>query len=488
VPSTPQIRLRQINDARPRADGQFVLYWMLAARRTRYNFGLQRAIEAARELGRPLVVLEALPCGCRWDCDRFHHFVLDGVAENARRLRESRATYYPYAERSRGDSRELVAALGEMACVVVTDDSTTHCVPDDLAAMARRLPVRAEAVDSNGLVPLEAGAKAFATAHSFRRFLQDELLEHLAATPAKNPLARLKLPNLHRLPPTIVRRWPPAGRDLLTRGNRTLNALPINHSVSPVAARGGATAARAALRRFLDEGLSRYADDRNQPEEDVTSGLSPYLHYGHISAHEVFAELMAQEGWSPDSLSSKRNGSRSGWWGVNPPAEAFLDQLVTWRELGHNMCWRRRDCSRYESLPEWARRTLGEHAADLRPYVYGIDELEQGRTHDALWNAAQMQLVREGRLHNYLRMLWGKKILEWSPTPEDALEAMIELNNKYALDGQDPNSYSGILWIFGRYDRPWGPERPIFGKVRYMSSENTARKVRVRDYIRRYAP
>ncbi len=167
--------------------------------------------------------------------------------------------------------------------------------------------------------------------------------------------------------------------------------------------------------------------------------------------------------------------------------ESFWDELITWRELGYNMCWRRQDYDQYASLPAWARQTLADHKTDRRDHVYSLEAFESGQTHDALWNAAQHQLLREGRIHNYLRMLWGKKILEWSPTPEDALEVMIELNNKYALDGRDPNSYSGIFWVLGRYDRPWGPERPIFGKVRYMSSENTARKVRVKDYIRQYS-
>ena len=169
-------------------------------------------------------------------------------------------------------------------------------------------------------------------------------------------------------------------------------------------------------------------------------------------------------------------------------AEAFLDQLVTWRELGFNMAWQRDDHEAYRSLPDWARETLEKHEKDYRPHIYSFDEFEHAQTHDELWNAAQIQLVREGRLHNYLRMLWGKKILEWSPSPKEAAETMVELNNKYALDGQDPNSYSGIFWCLGRYDRPWGPERPIFGKVSYLSSENTARKVKVRRFLETYAP
>ncbi len=485
---TPDIRLRQVNQAPPSAAGAFVLYWMTASRRARWNFGLGRATEWARELGRPLILLEAVPCGRRWDSERLHRFILDGMAENARRLRNRPVLYHPFVERSSGEAADLVSALGRKACVLVTDEFSTHHIAEALAGAAKAVPVRVEAVDSNGLLPLRAAPRAFPTAHSFRRFLQRNLPAHLDEWPQRDALARVRLPQLQALPAAIARRWPPADAVLLDRGQGALASLPIDHSVGAVEARGGSAAAAAALRRFLADGLPRYAEARNQPEEDVTSGLSPYLHYGHISAHDIFAELMKIERWSPASISRAATGARAGWWGVGAPAEAFLDQLVTWRELGYNMCWQHRDYGRYESLPDWARETLSDHGGDLRPYLYSLDELEQARTHDALWNAAQTQLVREGRLHNYLRMLWGKKILEWSPTPQDALEAMIELNNKYALDGQDPNSYSGIFWILGRYDRPWGPERPIFGKIRYMSSENTARKVRVADYMRRYSP
>jgi deoxyribodipyrimidine photo-lyase len=171
---------------------------------------------------------------------------------------------------------------------------------------------------------------------------------------------------------------------------------------------------------------------------------------------------------------------------MSEPAESFMDELVTWREVGFNFCHLRADYDRWESLPDWARATLDEHADDEREQTYTLEEFERARTHDPLWNAAQRQLRHEGCIHNYLRMLWGKKILQWTASPREALAVMVELNNKYAIDGRDPNSYTGIMWVLGRYDRPWGPERPIFGKIRYMTSENTARKVKVKDYIRHY--
>jgi deoxyribodipyrimidine photo-lyase len=344
-------------------------------------------------------------------------------------------------------------------------------------------------VDSNGLVPLAASDRAYPTAYAFRFFLQRTVREHLSAFPAADPFTGPPLPSCPALPPAIVKRWPIASPDVLAASASSVAALPIDHGVPPVPGmRGGFVAAGSTLRRFLDERLARYADARNEPEQDVASGLSPYLHFGHVSVHEVFSALMTRERWTTRALAARVTGKREGWWGASPQAEAFLDECLTWREVGFNMCHHRADFDRYGSLPAWARASLEAHARDERTHVYSLEAFDAADTHDPLWNAAQVQLRREGRIHNYLRMLWGKKILEWTASPEEALAVMIELNNRYALDGRDPNSYSGIFWVLGRYDRPWAPQRPVFGSVRYMSSTNTARKVRVKDYIGRYQP
>lgn len=484
----PALRIRPLNQADVNRAGDFVLYWMTAYHRVRWNFSLQRAAEWARELGKPIVVLEELRCGGRWDSDRLHAFALEGMTENAAALAEKGVAFYPFVETRPGEGKALLAAIAARACVVVTDDFPILDYPSTADESARSLGVLLEAVDSNGILPLGATDQVFPTAYAFRRFLQANLRDHLMDLPEADPLAEGGFPTGGRVPEELVRMWPPADPALLAGSPRALAALPIDHSVKKVAIRGGSLAAESALRRFLEERIDTYAEQRNEPEQEATSGLSPYLRFGHISAHQIFSELTEREGWHPGRLAGTASGSRSGWWGIGRGAEAFLDQLITWRELGFNMTSKREDYDRFESLPDWVRKTLSEHAADPRPYEYSPEELESASTHDPLWNAAQMQLAREGRLHNYLRMLWGKKILEWSPSPREALEVMIHLNNKYALDGRDPNSYSGIFWILGRYDRPWGPERPIFGLIRYMSSENTARKVRVVDYVKRYAP
>ena len=481
----PPIRVRALN-ARDIRTGDYVLYWMVAFRRPRWSFALQHAAARANELGKPLLILEALRVGYPWASDRLHRFVLDGMRANQRWLRDRNVVYYPYVEPEHGAGRGLLAALAKDACLVVSDDYPAFFIPKMQETASEKIDAPFELVDSNGLLPLRAADKVFSRAFDFRRFLQKTLPPHLGDLPLEDPLKELApLPrgfDAHQR--SRVKAWPEASMDVLT--GDTLGSLPIDHSVPPVDFGGGFEEAERRMFDFLDGAFSRYAEDRNHPDECAASGLSPWLHFGHVSTHQIFHEIAANEGWSIERLAAKPHGAREGWWGMSENAEAFLDELVTWREVGFNMCAHNPQYDRYESLPDWARKSLAEHEADVRPHLYTLEELERAATHDSVWNAAQMELVQTGRLQNYLRMLWGKRILEWSKTAREALATMIELNNKYAVDGRDPNSYSGIFWVLGRYDRAWGPERPIFGKIRYMSSANTVRKLRMSDYLARF--
>lgn len=487
--AVPEVRICDLNHKAVNPDGQFVLYWMTANRRLRYNFALQRAVEWCRQLRRPLVILEALRCDYPWASDRLHAFVLQGMNENAQAATAADVCYLPYVEAGAGNGRGLFETLARDACVAVADDFPCFFLPAITRSAATMVSCLMESVDANGLLPMRAANQVFTTAHSFRRFLQKSLGEHLRNQPLADPLKQASLPGTHVLLSAVADRWPAATADLLTPTAAALSRLPIDHQVVPGPICGGAVAAGKQLKKFLQHRLNRYDEDRNHPDDDASSGLSPYLHFGHISSAEIFARLCRREGWSPDLLGDARDtrGGRQGWWGMSPSAESFLDELVTWRELGFNMCWQRSDYDQYESLPNWAQQTLKSHAGDLRPVVYSQQQLESAETHDPIWNAAQRQLVREGRIQNYLRMLWGKKILEWTPAPREALRIMIELNNRFAIDGRDPNSYSGIFWVLGRYDRAWGPERPIFGKIRYMTSDSAARKLRLKQYLQRYS-
>ncbi len=483
--TTPDIRIQACNDLLINPQGDFVLYWMTAFRRVRWNFSLDRAVEWASQLNKPLVIVEPLRCDYRWASERFHQFILDGMSDNDTQLELYPVTYYPYLEPKVGAGKGMLNAFAQHACVVVADDFPCFFLPRMVEAAAMQVPVKMEKVDSNGLLPLRATDRVFSKAFHFRQFLQKNLSTHLDDLPSPSVLEGVRLTRLQALPSILTKRWP---RVDFPYFSDVLKTILIDHKVLPTAQLGGALVGEEKLRTLLAYRLPHYSELRNQPEQNSTSQLSPYLHFGHISVHQVFHELIEQEEWSLASLSEKTKGQREGWWGMSANAEAWLDQLITWRELGFNMSSKQTNYDQYASLPEWAKTTLAEHADDPRDHLYSIEEFEQAQTHDPLWNAAQIQLVREGVVHNYLRMLWSKKILEWSPTPQDALAVMIELNNKYALDGRNPNSYSGIFWCLGRYDRAWGPERPIYGKIRYMSSDNTARKVKVKNYIETYSP
>jgi deoxyribodipyrimidine photo-lyase len=484
--AVPKTRIRQLNDEPIRKEGDNVVYWMIANRRSSWNYSLDRAIEISLEFRKPLIVLEALRCGYPWASDRIHRFILQGMADNRKSFADTPVRYYPYVETTAGDGSGLLEALAANAVAVVTDDFPCFFLPRMAAHAADRLPVAMEAVDSNGIVPLTATDKAFARAYDFRRWLQKNITPFLSESPQRSPLKNKKLPNRPAIPNSVLKRWPEASQSELRAEPEVLSRLPIDHAVGPATFDGGTAAAKTTVKRFFADRFERYADERNDPDNEAASGFSPYLHFGHLSVHEILARITKLENWSLSDLAEKANGSRDGWWGMSKPAESFLDELITWRELGYNMCVHRDDYDRYDSLPSWARETLAQHQSDDREHIYDISQFEQARTHDEIWNAAQRQLVRDGRMHNYMRMLWGKKILEWSRRPEDALETMIELNNKYAVDGRNPNSYSGIFWVLGRYDRAWGPERPIFGKIRYMSSDNTARKLKLKSYLKIY--
>jgi deoxyribodipyrimidine photo-lyase len=478
--TVPAARIRALNRHPRRQNGRYVLVYMVATRRLSYNYALQRGVDLAREHNVPLVVLEALRCGYQYASDRFHAFVLQGMAEKVAALADSPVLYHPWVEPEVDAGKGLLAAWSADALAVVSDDHPGFFLPRMLQAAARQVDCVFEVVDSVGLLPLSTTPKAHARAHDFRRFFQKTARPHLEARPDRDPLARMPAdhPRLTELPASISARWPAASADLLAAKPEALAALPIDHTIGPVPLHGGSRAARARWRRFLDDRLPAYSSGRRVVKAEMSSGLSPWLHFGHISVHELLEDIEERFSPVPDDHAPP-NGKRHGWWGLPEDVEAFLDELVTWREVGHHFVHHIPNADDYDTLPEWARTTLEEHADDPRPAIVSLEDLAAGRSPDPLWNAAQRQLLLDGRMHNYLRMLWGKRILEWTPHPRDALAVMLELNDRYALDGRDPNSLTGICWVLGRFDRAWGPERPIFGKIRYMSSDNTAKKLKV---------
>ncbi|MGD9855234.1 MAG: deoxyribodipyrimidine photolyase, partial [Planctomycetaceae bacterium] len=300
--TVPQDRIRAVNNGSPRGDGDYVLYWMIANRRVRWNFSLERAIEWAATLRKPLLILEALRCDYPWASDRLHRFVLQGMGDNRAALKSGPALYYAYVEPTPGHGRGLLEALAERACVVVTDDFPCFVLPQMVERAGQLIGVKVEAVDSNGLLPMRSAAKVFARAHDFRRFLQRELKPHLSESPKSAPFQGRRLPPSPPIPRSMRDRWPEASDSLLKAGTGDLAPLPIDHSICSGRFDGGMFAATRQLDLFLGERLTRYGDERNHPDADATSGLSPYLHFGHLAAHEVFSRIAERERWSPAAL------------------------------------------------------------------------------------------------------------------------------------------------------------------------------------------
>ena len=484
----PALRLHTLNDRAEDPNGSFVLYWMIAARRPTSSWALQHAVAHAERLGRPLVVLEALRADYPWASARHHRFVIDGMAHNRVAFDRPGVTYLPFVEPRPGDGQGLVATLADRACRVVTDHWPYLFLGDMVAAVGARTAVAMEAVDGVGLMPLAAVDRDFTVAHSFRRWMQRHLPAHLEQPPVEAPLDAVTPRPAPLLPRPWGERWRPAGEDLLAGDPAALARIDVPREPAPVPhTRGGAGAAEARLRVFLEQRMTGYHERPADLLQPTGSGLSAYLHFGHIGTWQVLRAVAERTGWTPDRL-GEITGKRHGWWGLPEGVEAFLDELVTWREAGHVFCHRNPDAHRLSALQSWAQETLAAHASDERPFAYELADFDAARTHDDLWNACQRQLRTEGRITNYLRMYWGKKILHWTEDPDTARDVLFELNNRYALDGRDPNSTLNLMWVLGLFDRAWGPVRPVFGKVRYMARSGVERKFRVAGYLRRYGP
>ncbi len=475
-----QARLRRLNEAKTNPAGAYVLYWVQAYRRLDHNHALDYALRCASEVRKPLVVFEGLRLDYPWASRRLHRFVLEGMRDMAAAAATLGLSYWPYVETPQQPARGLLRKIADRAALVVTDDFPCFVVPGQSAALARQTKAPVVAVDGNSIVPLSLLGAAVGAAAHLRPRIHKAFAEawgyRATRRPAVSPAAREPVEAPFEV-------WDPG------RLEESLDSLPLDRSVPEVPGTvGGSRAAKARLREFLKKRLAGYAENRSSPTgpaEGHASGLSPYLHFGHIAIEEVAEAVLATTGdFRPEELRIHNRGKREGYFSDDADVNAFLDEALTWRDVGFQWHWTRRaDTESLErALPGWAQATLRAHADDKRTHVYTPEEWEAGATHDPLWNAAQRELVTTGTIHNYLRMLWGKKVLEWSRTPAEAYQALVHLNNKYALDGRDPNSYTGILWCFGLFDRPWAPERPVLGVLRYMSSDNTARKFKLGSY------
>ncbi len=458
------LRIHAAEERGPRRTGEFVLYWMQGvAMRSRANFALNFAIEQANQLGLPMLVYHGLRHDYPWASDRFHTFILESAIDLYRGFGERGIQYAFYLETRPEQARRSITesplvALGRRAALVVTDFFPTFIQPRQLKRLRDRIDAPVVAVDSATVVPMRFHTKEYLVARSIRPVLMEALPHYLYPVENPDPIVRR---------PIEVPFEEPLNARSTSEDIRSLVAnCDIDHSVGPATATpGGERAARARLHDFVAHGLPRY-DERSDPNIDATSRLSAHLHFGTISIQEVL-------------LTARQAGPANQY-------ATFLDQALTWRELAYNLVFQNPKHRTMAVVPDWARKELDDHSADPRPALYSDQDLEAGRTHDALWNAAERSLVDHGEIHNYMRMLWGKSVLMWTKNAPAALRILEHLNHKYALDGRDPNSYGGILWCFGKYDRPFY-RRPIFGTVRYMSLTAAAKKFDVAAYVARFA-
>lgn len=437
-------RVQRLNAAPFRTGARYVLYWAQVNRRVSFNHGLAYAAEMANRAGLPVLFYEGLTFDYPHASERFHTFIRQGVPDTQAELERLGIGYVFYQRQGPDDPNDSLYRVAKEAAAVVTDAYPLFPAKRYNASVPGKLDIPYYAVDSSCIVPMSGFDKREYAAYTMR-------------------------PKVKRLLPMYLERVPPIRVRNKFRGfipEFPAGVAGVDPSVPPSPVyQGGARAAHRRLRHFLKNNLHRYANLSNQPSENATSGLSLYLHFGHISSLEV--ALVVQDYAREHKLI----------------ADEFLEELIVRRELAFNFARFTENPESLENLPNWARATLATHARDKRDPVYTADQFERALTHDALWNAAQRELLITGKIHGYYRMYWGKKILEWSATPEEALATAVYLNDRYALDGRDPASYANILWCFGLHDRPWA-ERPIFGQVRYMGYEGMRRKTNVDAYVR----
>jgi deoxyribodipyrimidine photo-lyase len=446
---TQASRVCQLNQVAV-APREYVLYWMQQSQRAVWNHALEYAIERANELKQPLLVCFGLTHDYPEANLRHYAFMLEGLREVGAAL-EERGIAFTLQE---GDPAEVALKLGHRASLIVCDRG--YLAPQK--AWRRQVAESANCavvqVESDVVVPVKtASDKAEFAASTLRWKLRQLWPEHLQA------VAKVALHNRQ------MRIAPPQGTDWRKPEN-VLRTLRLDHSVAPVTEyfQGGTSEAVKIFRRFCSHQLHDYKNNRNQPQTNSVSHMSKYLHFGQISPVWLALEV--------------RKHAAAGTQNV----QSFIDELLVRRELSMNWVEFSSRYAHYESLPEWARATLADHAGDRRPFIYSRAHLEAAETHDPYWNAAMREMRFTGYMHNHMRMYWGKKILEWTAVPEEAHATALAINNRYFLDGRDANSFANIAWIFGQHDRPW-PERLVFGKVRYMNAAGLERKCDIGTYV-----
>ncbi|QAR33742.1 deoxyribodipyrimidine photolyase [Geovibrio thiophilus] len=432
---------RIISLNRPSKGGKYILLWIQQAQRTRLNHALEFAVRQANELRLPLFACFVITDGFPNANLRHYTFMLEGlnVLESNLKQRGINLVF------RRGSPPEEVLKLARDAAMIVTDRGYLRIQKEWRQQLGISAPCTVVQVESDAVVPVEtASCKEEFAAYTIRPKITKQLEKFLVPLGQRDLIIKDFQPDFKNIEPDTA-------------------SLNIDRAVTPVSLfKGGEDEAAKHLKAFINDRLDSYDELRNDPAEDAQSGLSPYIHFGSISTLEI--ALAAKE---------------------HPKSPAFLEELIIRRELALNMVNFNSEYDSLKPLHPWAAQTLNEHRNDARPYIYTFDELENAQTHDPAWNTAQNEMLSTGKMHGYMRMYWGKKIMEWTKSPEEAYRTAISLNDKYSLDGRDPNGFAGVLWCFGKHDRPW-QERAVFGKVRYMNFAGLKRKFDVEAYINRF--
>ena len=442
-------RIAMLND-RPVQKGGYVLYWMQQSQRAHDNPALETAIFHANRLDLPVRVVFVLTDRYPEANLRHYRFMLEGLVQTREQLTRRGIGMQVIKG---DDPQAALAALLKKAALLICDVGYTRHQRKWRDAVSQSCPCSILAVEGDVVVPVAVTSpKAEYAARTIRPKIHRHIEHFLIPCPRYRPKH-----------PSDENSWP--GLDL-TDTNGILEELDLDRSVPAVSTffKGGPKAAHEHLQDFISHRLARYTRNRNQPQTDDISHMSLYLHFGQISPVALALAIRDASTGEPEDR------------------DAYLEELIVRRELAANFVYYTPDYDRITCLPDWARKTLEDHAGDRREHRYDRDELEAARTHDDYWNAAMREMKYTGFMHNYMRMYWGKKILEWSDSPAEAFDAALAINNKYFLDGRDPNSFAGVAWVFGKHDRAW-PERPIFGKVRYMAASGLERKCDIKAYV-----
>ncbi|QXO93626.1 deoxyribodipyrimidine photo-lyase [Methanospirillum purgamenti] len=437
-------RITSFNNQEPK--GSYILYWMQSAVRTRFNHALEYAIERSNDLKKPLIVVFCLVRSYSEATPVHYRFLWEGLQDVNRSLSERGIGFQILS----GSPVDIIPRIADDACMVVTDQGWIRLQREWRQKVIDAVPCKVVVVETNLIVPVQvASPKEEWSAGTFRPKITRQLPAFL------HPLTTRHV----QVESTDYQPF----MEISSATKREFNQEPVTDDTSPQFLPGGETAADHYLSAFLSGTIDRYEATHNDPTARATSYLSAYLHFGQISPLDIALRVMDHPG---------------------PGTNAFLEQLIVRRELSHNFVWYNPRYDHYDGLPEWTRKTLGKHRMDSREYSYTLADFEQCRTHDTAWNAMQLSMIRTGYLHGYLRMYWGKKILEWTETPEEAYAVALSLNNRYELDGRDPNGFCGVAWCFGKHDRPW-KERPIFGTIRFMNEAGLRRKFRLDGWVDR---